>query len=255
MKSFPRALAIALMLSTGATFAFADLAVFTDGRVLRIEDARLVGDKIHLILLGGGLLEISALRIDRVVDDEVDHSIQPSPLGGDCSPSWREHRLPNSIPYADLIEDAAQAANLDPRLLAALVRAESNFDPTAVSRVGARGLCQLMPSAVADHKVHDVFDPAENLRGGASHLRLLLDRFKSLPLALAAYNAGAATVDRYGDVPPYRETQAFLRRILGEFCGTFEHSTLGSTVFLSEQWNDTAVVIGPELSGLRSQGL
>ncbi len=223
-------LGLAGLLSIGVTAAHADLAVFTDGRVLRVEDARLVGDKIHLILLGGGLLEISALRIDRVVDDEVDHSLPPSTFGSDCSPSWRKHRLPDAIPFADLIEDAAREANLDPRLLAALVRAESNFDPVAVSRVGARGLCQLMPSAAADHKVRDVFDPAENLRGGATHLRLLLDRFESLPLALAAYNAGAATVDRYGQVPPFRETQGFLRRILGEFCGTIDapaHETGG----------------------------
>ena len=218
MKNFATASIIAAGLLASPA-AYADLAVFTDGRVLRVEDARLVGDKIHLVLIGGGLLEISALRIDRVVDDEVDHSAHPGKFGSDCSPSWREHRLPDAVPYADLIEDAARKANLDPRLLAALVRAESNFDPAAVSRVGARGLCQLMPSAAADHKVHDIFDPAENLRGGATHLRLLLDRFESLPLALAAYNAGAATVDRYGDVPPYRETQGFLRRILGEFCG------------------------------------
>jgi len=212
-------LAIAVMLVNGLPAAHADLAVFTDGRVLRVEDARLIGEQIHLVLVGGGLLEIPAIRIDRVVDDEINHSQLPSGFGSDCNPSWREYRLPDTVPYADLIEDAAKAADLDPRLLAALVRAESNFDPVAVSRVGARGLCQLMPSAASDHKVHDVFDPADNLRGGAAHLRLMIDRFESLDLALAAYNAGAATIDRYGDVPPYRETRGFLRRILGEFCG------------------------------------
>ncbi len=255
MKRLFLILAVAVMLVNGLPAVHADLAVFTDGRVLRVEDARMVGDRIHLELIGGGLLEISALRIDRVVDDEVDHSKPPGAFDRTCAASWKEIRLPDAVPYADLIENAAREANLDPRLLAALVRAESNFDPVAVSRVGARGLCQLMPSAAADHKVHNVFDPAENLRGGATHLRLLLDRFESLPLALAAYNAGAATVDRYGDVPPYRETQGFLRRILGEFCGAIEHSAFGTTLFLPEQWNDTAVVIGPELSGLGGQGL
>ena len=216
-------LATAVLLASPA--AHADLAGFTDGRVLRVEDARLVGEKIHLVLAGGGLLEIPAIRIDRVVDDEVDRSQPTGKFPGDCNPSWREIRLPDSTPFADLIEDAARTADIDPRLLAALVRAESNFDPAAVSRVGARGLCQLMPSAASDHDVVDVFDPAENLRGGATHLRRLLDRFEDLPLALAAYNAGAATVDRYGDVPPYRETQGFLRRILGEFCGTIGSHT------------------------------
>ena len=75
-----------------------------------------------------------------------------------------------------------------------------------------------MPSAASDHGVNDVFDPKENLRGGADHLRLMLDRFDSLPLALAAYNAGAATVERFDGIPPYRETQEYVRRILGWFC-------------------------------------
>jgi len=98
------------------------------------------------------------------------------------------------------------------------VQAESAFDPHAVSRAGAKGLTQLMPAAAADHRVKDVFDPDDNLRGGASHLRLMLDRFTSLPLALAAYNAGAAAVERYEGVPPYRETRGYVRRILAAFC-------------------------------------
>jgi soluble lytic murein transglycosylase-like protein len=75
-----------------------------------------------------------------------------------------------------------------------------------------------MPAAALDHRVQDPFDPADNLRGGAAHLRLMLDRFGSLTLALAAYNAGAATVTRYGDVPPYAETRGYVRRILENFC-------------------------------------
>jgi soluble lytic murein transglycosylase-like protein len=102
--------------------------------------------------------------------------------------------------------------------MAALVQAESDFEPGAVSRVGASGLTQLMPATAADQQVEDVFDPDQNLRGGAHRLRELLDRFDTLPLALAAYNAGAATVDRYRGVPPYRETRAYVRRILDSFC-------------------------------------
>lgn len=197
----------------------AELAVFTDGRVLRVDDAFLVGDVIHLTLPGGGRLEIPAERIDRVVNDEVVRKGASEAGFENCPPEWIEQDLGSAIPFADLIGDAARVADLHPRLLVALVRAESAFDPLAVSRVGARGLTQLMPAAAADHGVVDPFDPAENLRGGASHLRLMLDRFESLPLALAAYNAGAATVDRYGGVPPYRETHGFLRRIIDEFCG------------------------------------
>lgn len=211
------AAAITITLVVGPSYA--ELAVFVDGRVLRVEDAHLVGDDIHLILPGGGRLEIPAERIDRVVDDEIIRGGESEDPYGNCPAGWVDDSLPSTVPFAALIGEAARSADLNPRLLAALVRAESAFDPLAVSRVGARGLTQLMPSAAADHGVSDPFDPADNLRGGAAHLRLMLDRFDSLPLALAAYNAGAATVDRYGGVPPYRETRGFLSRILGEFCG------------------------------------
>jgi soluble lytic murein transglycosylase-like protein len=75
-----------------------------------------------------------------------------------------------------------------------------------------------MPSAAADHGVTDVFDPAANLGGGAAHLKMQLDRFESLPLALAAYNAGATVVKRYGGIPPYRETQDYVRKVMNDFC-------------------------------------
>lgn len=218
MSGMFRCFCVAAVWIVAAGTAWADLAVFTNGRVLRVADAQLVGDKIHLQLPGGGTLEIPAHRIDRVVDDEVDHSPSPDPMTAGCAFAWIDEELPTETPFGSLIQDAARAADLNPRLLAALVRAESAFDPAAVSRVGAQGLCQLMPAAAADHNVTNAFDPAENLRGGASHLRLLLDRFDNLPLALAAYNAGATTVDRYGGVPPYRETRGFLQRILGEYC-------------------------------------
>jgi soluble lytic murein transglycosylase-like protein len=103
-------------------------------------------------------------------------------------------------------------------LVASVVQAESAFDSEAVSRVGAAGLMQLMPAAAAEHEVHDVFDPAENLRGGAEHLRTMLDRFDSLPLALAAYNAGASTVTRYKGIPPYKETRDYVHKVLALFC-------------------------------------
>ena len=108
--------------------------------------------------------------------------------------------------------------NLHPWLVAAVVQAESAFNPLAISRVGAAGLMQLMPAAAADHDVSNAFDPDENLRGGSEHLRTMLDRFESLSLALAAYNAGATTVDRYQGIPPYKETRQYVRRVLKTFC-------------------------------------
>jgi len=195
----------------------ARLAVFVDGRVLKVEDAVLEGESIVLSLPGGGRLTVPATRIDRVVADEVPSDL-PVPEAPPCSPDWADEPLPSGVPFRGEITAAARSADLNPWLLAALVQQESGFDPRALSRAGARGLTQLMPAAAADHGVEDPWDPVENLRGGAAHLRRLLDRFGSLTLALAAYNAGAATVERAAGVPPYRETREFVRRITERFC-------------------------------------
>jgi hypothetical protein len=197
--------------------AAAKIAVFTDGRILKVQDAYLDGDRIVLDLAEGGRLVVPAVRIDRVVADEIEELPEPVETVA-CEAAWADEPLPDWVPFRASIQAAAKGADLHPWLLAALVQAESAFDPRAVSRAGARGLTQLMPAAAADHGVDDVFDPDENLRGGAGHLRLMLDRFSSLPLALAAYNAGAATVERYQGVPPYRETRGYVRRILSAFC-------------------------------------
>jgi soluble lytic murein transglycosylase-like protein len=212
-------LAAALFLTGPA--ASAKLAVFIDGRVIKVDDARLEGSKIVLDLKGGGTLKVPAVRIDRVIADEIEEpeSTATTSLGQlDCPASWSDLELPEDLPFRETIASAARAADLDPWLVASVVQAESAFDPTAVSRAGAAGLMQLMPSAAADHEVENVFDPADNLRGGSEHLRLMLDRFESLPLALAAYNAGASTVKRYDGIPPYKETRDYVRRVLATFC-------------------------------------
>jgi hypothetical protein len=198
----------------------AEIAVFTDGRVMKVADAFLEGDCIVLVLPSSGRIEVPATRIDRVVADEIAVTAAPAGTGIEsCDASWREESLPAHLPYALAIEAAAQREDLNPRLLAALVETESGFNPWAVSRAGAAGLTQLMPAAAADHQVEDPFNPDESLRGGAEHLRALLDRFEeNLPLALAAYNAGSSTVDRYQGIPPYRETQDYVSRIMDAFC-------------------------------------
>lgn len=113
------------------------------------------------------------------------------------------------------IRAAAERHGLDPKLLTALVRAESGFKATAVSHAGAIGLAQLMPPTAARFGVKDINDPAENLEGGARYLAWLIRRYDgNLPLAVAAYNAGEGAVDRHRGIPPYRETQVFVRRVL-----------------------------------------
>jgi soluble lytic murein transglycosylase-like protein len=128
-------------------------------------------------------------------------------------------RLPAATPGAALhetIREVAQRHGVSQDLVAAVIRVESGFNARAVSRKGARGLMQLMPGTAAILGVRDSFDPADNIDGGVRHLRGLIDRYGSnLPLALAAYNAGAGAVDAYGGIPPYPETQAYVERILG----------------------------------------
>ncbi|MGQ9659810.1 MAG: lytic transglycosylase domain-containing protein [Thermochromatium sp.] len=118
--------------------------------------------------------------------------------------------------YHPLVLANARRYGLSPSLLHAIIRAESAYDPTAVSRTGARGLMQLMPDTAARYGVWDSFDPAENIRGGSAYLRDLLDLFnQDIKLALAGYNAGEGAVIRYGyQIPPYAETEDYVRKVL-----------------------------------------
>jgi cell wall-associated NlpC family hydrolase len=117
-----------------------------------------------------------------------------------------------TVPYAGLFGQAAARYGLPPALLAAVAKVESGYDPRAVSSAGAHGLMQLMPGTAAGLGV-DPFDPAQAVDGAARLLRQNLTQFGSLPLALAAYNAGAGAVRRYGGVPPYPETQAYVNKV------------------------------------------
>ncbi len=116
--------------------------------------------------------------------------------------------------FDDLIQEAAARYRVDPDLVKAVVKAESNFDPTAVSHAGAKGLMQLMDTTAAALGVENVFDPAQNIDAGVRYLAQQLERFGDVRLALAAYNAGPGAVNRYGGIPPYAETQTYVRRVL-----------------------------------------
>jgi soluble lytic murein transglycosylase-like protein len=129
--------------------------------------------------------------------------------------------------YSSLIDEVARQANLRPALLHAVVRAESSYDPKALSRKGAMGLMQLMPDTAKRFGVSDSWDPEQNLRAGARYLSELLDMFgNDLQLALAAYNAGENAVIKYGNqIPPYPETQQYVTKVQDFFQ---EHSQSGS---------------------------
>jgi soluble lytic murein transglycosylase-like protein len=122
--------------------------------------------------------------------------------------------------YAPLIADIASRHAVPARLVESVIEAESRFNPRAVSPRGASGLMQLMPATAARLGVRDVFDARENIEGGVRHLRGLIDQYAGdLRLALAAYNAGSEAVARYRGVPPFGETQTYVRRVLGSFKG------------------------------------
>jgi soluble lytic murein transglycosylase-like protein len=123
--------------------------------------------------------------------------------------------MPPRHAYEPIIKEAAQTYSVEPALILSIMEIESAFNPFAVSRAGARGLMQLMPQLAKRLGVKNIFDPRENIMAGARLLRELLDRHDgNLPLVLASYNAGPTAVARYKAIPPYPETQNYVRRVL-----------------------------------------
>lgn len=117
--------------------------------------------------------------------------------------------------YDGYIQNASGRYNIDPDLIRAVIKAESDFKVSARSNKGAMGLMQLMPDTARLHNVSDAYNPGENVEGGARHLRMLLDRYQGdLELSLAAYNAGSAAVEKHGGIPPFPETREYIRRVL-----------------------------------------
>jgi len=220
-------LALPALLALVALPLKADLVVFGDGRLLRVASFRLLdADDVVLSLPGGGEMTIPLDLVDRIVDEEYER-----PLPGDAKDGSRiagapdgtlrrsvrafEEKLPVGSPYSKEISEAAKKYKIDPALIAAVIRAESNFVPSAVSRKGARGLMQLMPATARRLGVARHFDPGENILGGTAYLAELAERYgeTAVELILAAYNAGERAVEQFGGVPPYRETRDYVRRV------------------------------------------
>jgi soluble lytic murein transglycosylase len=175
------------------------------------------------VLVGGVLLLALSVAVEAGVYAYVDAEGTSHFTDAPTRPHYRPlpaFGLPPNInlthgQYADLISAIAAEHGMDPLLVKAIIKTESNFDQYAVSRAGARGLMQLMPGTADRYAVSNAFDPVENIRGGIRYLRSLHDMFSGrLPLVLAAYNAGENAVLRYDGIPPFPETREYVRRVL-----------------------------------------
>ena len=183
--------------------ARADYAVLRNGQRIRVTSYENQGDAVRLNLPGGSLT-IPAGDLVSVEPEEV------------FAPNPPEAQAPAKldVPYSDEINAAAKEYKLDPKLLASVISVESNFNWRAFSPKYAQGLMQLEPQTAKDLSVANVWDPKQNIAGGAKYLRQLLDHYgQNLVLALAAYNAGPDRVEQYRGVPPYRETYNYIQRV------------------------------------------
>ena len=159
-------------------------------------------------------------EVRMVVKDGRRFIYNDGPANIGASDEWLASRVQRASDYDGLIDAAAVANDVDPKLVKSVMLVESGFNPNAVSKKGARGLMQLMPETAVEVGVRDIHDPAQNIAGGVRYLsQLLLNYRGDLAKSLAAYNAGAAAVDRYDGVPPYDETQLYVRKTLAAYRG------------------------------------
>jgi soluble lytic murein transglycosylase-like protein len=195
--------------------ASADTLFLGTGKTLKIE-ALVCGASTCLASLKGGDVEIRAVDVERVEPDEEVEAEPMSALATD-KPAGDS---PSPRTIEQLVTDAARKYALPRSLVRAVAKAESAFDPAAISPKGARGLMQLMPGTARELGVRNAFDPAENIDAGARLLRQLLERYEGrLAFALAAYNAGAGAVAKHKGVPPYGETRRYIQKVVRDFEG------------------------------------
>jgi hypothetical protein len=202
----------------GVSLASAEIVIMTSGRTVSVKGHKNDGTSVILTLRSGGEVTLDATLIEKIVPDEVPYP-EPEPAAALTretprlpAPS-RGAQLRDSI-YDELIAAAAQTHGVDPILVQALIQVESNYQPRAKSHKGAMGLMQLMPATAREYGVRNVYDPKSNIDAGVRKLKSLIDKYRVFDLALAAYNAGEGAVQRFNGIPPYRETQTYVSRIL-----------------------------------------
>jgi soluble lytic murein transglycosylase-like protein len=229
---FLRPITIGAVLALAQLSAFAgQIAVLRNGFTIHFDHKEQSGNATRLYT-GTGYLDIAS---DQIASYDVDETPvtpvpqpapQPAALTGTQPSSAQPVTVASQMPAKaaqnvdldQVVREASSKNRLDPDFVSSVIRAESNFKTHAVSKKGAQGLMQLMPSTAAQLGVADPFDPKANVEAGTAHLSALLDLYKNDPIkALAAYNAGAHRVKQYNGVPPYRETHDYINKIVRDF--------------------------------------
>ena len=195
--------------------AQAELVFFASGRSLSVKKYRIDGDQLVLTLRTGGEIICNRAGIARIEPDEVPYpEPEPEPVAVVATP------IPVSpspwVPYGEIIDQVSAQHGVPAGLVKAVIKVESAYREGARSRKGAMGLMQLMPETARQYAVANPYEARSNIEGGTKYLKSLLERFE-LPLALAAYNAGEGAVRRFGGIPPYPETQAYVKSVLRAF--------------------------------------
>jgi len=219
-----RKIVLAAALLALAQTASASIAIFTDGRTMKVAAFKASDDSIELTLKSGGSFTVPINRIDRIVDDEIVPQTIVEEVkkiveqeGIFPKKSWRYSDESKPIfrsKFDATIIEAAKKFDVDAALISAVIKAESDFIPREMANKGARGLMQLMPGTAERFGVTDSFDPVANIYGGTRYLRWLLTKFNgNADFAVAAYNAGEGNVWKYNGVPPFRETITYINRI------------------------------------------
>ena len=203
------------VLATAAPAA-AEIVFLQSGRTLSVKGHRFDGDSIVLSLRSGGEVTCDRTLVDKILPDEVPYpEPTPAPAAAQAPAPQPLRLLEAATPYSEIISAMSRAHGVDPILVSALIRVESNYRPRARSPKGAMGLMQLMPSTARLYKVRNPFDPKSNIEAGIKHLKSLIERFDDdMELVLAAYNAGEGAVKKFKGIPPYRETRTYVSRIL-----------------------------------------
>jgi hypothetical protein len=210
------ALLAIVMLGACAVPARAEIVFFTTGRNLSVQSHRVEGDTLVMEMRGGGEMTCDALLVSHIEPDEVPYPeavSPPAPAIQAISTAVPILRLETDLRFDSIIQKVAKEQGLDVALVRAVIQVESAYEPRARSPKGAMGLMQVMPSTARQFGVRNAYDPKANIEAGSKYLKSLLDRLP-LNLALAAYNAGEAAVQRFRGVPPYPETQKYVSTIL-----------------------------------------